>query len=197
MKNIDKILNLMKQNNNTITTKEVEDHDINRKFLTTMVRKGMIERVSHGIYVDTNEFGDEFFNVISQSKNAVFSHNTALYFHNLTDRTPYNFDITVPHGYNGALQKDKKINLFYVNRKLHNIGLIEIKSPQGKRIRTYNMERTICDLLRSKKRLDNDIVKNAIKAYLKNPNKNIYKLNDYAEKFKVKEELNKYLEVLL
>lgn len=187
----------MKKNNNTITTKEIVTYGINRYFLTQMVRRKLIERIARGIYIDKNELGDEFFNIIIQSKKAVFSHSTALYLHRFTDRTPYYFDITVPQGYNGLLQKNRKVRLFYIKRELFNVGLIEIESPQGKRIRTYDVERTICDLLRSKKRLDGDMIKDAIKSYLKNSNKNIYKLNEYAKKFKVGDELNKYLEVLL
>ena len=170
MTNINKILKLMKKNNNTITTKEIVTYGINRYFLTQMVRRKLIERIARGIYIDKNELGDEFFNIIIQSKKAVFSHSTALYLHRFTDRTPYYFILLYPKVIM-VYYKNRKVRLFYIKRELFNVGLIEIESPQGKRIRTYDVERTICDLLRSKKRLDGDMIKDAIKSYLKNSNK--------------------------
>lgn len=197
MTNNEKILKYMEDNCGTITTKEVVENGISRSQLTQLLKAGIIERVIRGVYVSSNAWGDEFFNLMSQSKNAIFSHNTALYFQNLTDQTPYIFDITVPRGYNGLLQKNKRVHLFYVKRDLYNLGLIKIKSPQGKMIRSFNVERTICDILRSENRMNAETVKNTIKAYLQSSNQNIYMLHDYAKQFRVDNKLNHYMEVLL
>ena len=43
----EQILNLIKVNNGIITSKEVSKHDINRIFLTILVKSGKIERVKN------------------------------------------------------------------------------------------------------------------------------------------------------
>ena len=96
-----KILKIMNNNGGYITTKELDENNINRYFLTKMVERKKINRISRGYYglVDYNV--DEYYKIISMSERAVFSMNTALYLHNLSDRTPLIFDITVPYYYGG------------------------------------------------------------------------------------------------
>ena len=78
----EQILKLIEDNNGVITTKEIVENDINRVFLTRLVNKGQLERVKNGLYVLPSTWGDEYFN-LTYGNNAVFSHETALYFLNL------------------------------------------------------------------------------------------------------------------
>jgi hypothetical protein len=67
----------------------------------------------------------------------------------------------------------------------------------GNEVRCYNPERTICDILRSRSRLDEETVISAIKNYVAFDGKDLNLLSVYAQQFKVSRELKKYLEVLL
>lgn len=197
MNNEEKILREMQKNNGMITTNDVEQMGIARKTLTRMLEKGLIERESHGLYILPNSWGDEYYNLIFSSKNAVFSHATALFLHGLSERVPLIYEITVINGYNASLKTRENVELYSVTKDIFELGKIEIESPQGKIVPVYDIERTLCDILRSKQNQDIEIIKYAFKTYVKSPKKDIYKLIEYAKKLKVDEEVNTYLEVLL
>ncbi len=197
MNNEEKILKEMQKNNGMITTNEVEQMGIARKTLTRLLEKGLIERESQGLYVLPNSWGDEYYNLIFSSKNVVFSHATALFLHGLSERVPLIYEITVINGYNASLKSRENVELYFVNKDIFELGKIEIESPQGKIVPIYDIERTLCDMLKSKQNQDIEIIKYAFKTYVKSSKKDIYKLIEYAKKLKVDKEVNTYLEVLL
>lgn len=204
MNNEEKILKEMQKNNGMITTNEVEQMGIARKTLTRLLEKWLIERESQGLYVLPNSWyvlpnswGDEYYNLIFSSKNVVFSHATALFLHGLSERVPLIYEITVIKGYNASLKSRENVELYFVNKDIFELGKIEIESPQGKIVPIYDIERTLCDMLKSKQNQDIEIIKYAFKTYVKSSKKDIYKLIEYAKKLKIDEEVNTYLEVLL
>ena len=58
------------------------------------------ENVSHGIYTKKDSGIDELFILHQRCPNAVFSHDEAFYYHDLTDREPLVPTLTVYSGYN-------------------------------------------------------------------------------------------------
>lgn len=197
MNNIEKILMFIESNNGIVSSAEIKDIGIDTKFLLIMNQRGQIERASRGVYILPNKFEDEFFSFSVRCKKGIFSHDTALFLHDLTDRTPMKFSVTLPIGYNPTSFKDSGIEFFYVKKANHNLGKITISSPNGKEITTYDMERTICDLVRSKSRIDIQIFTDALKRYARRKEKNISNLMAYAKIFKIEEKIRDYMEVLI
>lgn len=193
----DKILKIVEKNNGYVTTKEVVENGINKIFLTNMVRNGTLVRISRGYYGLPNYIEDEYYKVASKSKNARFSMATALYLHNLSDRTPLVYNITLPFGYSGVLQKEKNVILNFVKRELLDLGVIEMTSPFGMKIKVYDVERTICDIIKNKNKMDAEIFSKALKDYAKSKNKNLSKLTKYARAMNIEKKVSEYMEVLL
>ncbi len=119
MENIYIIKKLLEENNGIITAKEVEDLGINSKILTRMIEKGIIERVSRGVYISSDTLEDKYFITQAICKKGIFSHETALYFHDLCDRTPIKYQLTIPSYYNNVLIKDKNYQFFYLKDELY------------------------------------------------------------------------------
>lgn len=197
MENIDIIKKLLKKNNGIITTKEVEDLGINSKILTRMIEKGIIERVLRGVYISVDTLEDKYFITQVICKKGIFSHETALYFHDLCDRTPMKYQLTIPSYYNNILIKDKNYQFFYLKDELYEIGITEIKTPYGNKVKVYDLERTICDIIRNKKKIEITLFTDAMKRYAERKDRNSIKLHKYAKIFNIEDELRKYLEVLL
>lgn len=197
MEDIDKIRKLLKKNNGTITTKEVETLGISSKILTRMIEKGIIERVARGIYIETDTLEDKYFITQAICKKGIFSHETALYFHDLCDRTPIKYQLTIPSYYNNTLIKNKKYQFFYIKEDLYEVGITEIKTPYGNKIKVYDLERTICDIIRNKKKIEIALFTDAMKRYAERKDRNSIRLHKYAKLFNIEDDLRKYLEVLL
>lgn len=193
----DKILKIVEKNNGYVTTAEIVKNGINKTFLTNMIRNGKLIRISRGYYGLPNYIEDEYYKIASKSKNVRFSMATALYLHDLSDRTPLVYNVTLPFGYSGALQKEKKVILNFVKRELLDLGVIEIASPFGMKIKVYDVERTICDIIKNKNKIDAEIFTKSLKAYAKSKNKNLSKLTKYARIMNIEKKVCEYMEVLL
>ena len=191
---IEIIESIMKMNNGYVTSKELSNLGIHRMYLNIMKKNGMIERVGNGIYIDSNKIEDSYFVFGLELSNIIYSHMTALYFHGLSIKAPNDkYDITVQNNYFNY--KIKKHEVFYVDKDIYKLGLIELETPMGNKVRAYDIERCICDIIRSKNRMDSEHIKYSIREYLKRKDKNLQKLSMYAEKLGIKEEVMNYIEV--
>jgi predicted transcriptional regulator of viral defense system len=193
----DKVIKLLKEKNGILTSGEAKEAGVAYKTLQRMSQVGEIEKLEEGLYMDPNQMKDEYFLTQYKCKKGIFSHETALFFHDLTDRTPLQLMLTIPSGYNTRLLEEKeKYKFFYISEKLLPIGRIKMETPFGHKVNVYNKERTICDCLKKKDQLDLDIITEAVKRYFKNPGADYAKLLKYAEIFNTKDLVRKYMEVL-
>ena len=190
-----KILKLFK--NGYLTTKDVTDNNIPRFYLTKLIKENKIERVSRGVYIKKNALVDEFVVLQSKSKYAIYSNMTALYLHGFSNRIPIIYDITVKSGYKGSLQKEDNVNLFYTKRELLELGVIDYKLASGNIIRVYDLDKTICDIIKNKNKIDSELFSKALKEYTKSKKKNLSKLSKYAKLMNIEKKVNEYMEVLL
>lgn len=192
--NIEIIESIMKMNNGYVTSKELSNLGIHRMYLNIMKEKGMIEKVGNGIYIDSSKIEDSYFVFELELSNIIYSHMTALYFHGLSIKAPNDkYDITVPNNYFNY--KIKNHNVFYVDRDVFELGLIQIDTPMGNKVKAYDIERCICDIIRSKNRMDSEHVKHSIREYVKRKDKDLVKLSKYAEILGVKKEVMDYVGV--
>ena len=193
---INKILNIMKKNNEIITPAQLEKKGISRVYLSRMEEEGIIERIDRGIYVTKDFKYDEYYLFQLKYPKAIFSYNTALYFYEMTERTPIRMDVTVYREYNPHRFKDI-VNVYKVSKELYNLGVIEKSSPQGMKVRTYNLERTVCDIIKDKDSLDIEIRNKAIKKAIKIKEFNASKMFEYAKKMRIYEKVKNYMEAII
>ena len=87
--------------------------------------------------------------------------------------------------------------VYTVKKNLHEIGITTMQTSFGHSAPVYDMERTICDLLCSRKNIEMQVFQGALKQYAKRKDKNLRMLMKYADIFHVEKILRPYLEVLL
>ena len=126
-----------------------------------------------------------------------FSHETALFFHDLTDRESSSYSITVKRGYSTTRLKADGISVYTIKQELHEIGKSTAQTPFGHTVPVYDMERTICDLLRCRSSIEMRTFQGALKMYARRKDKDLRRLMRYAGLFRVEKILRQYLEVLL
>lgn len=192
-----KLQEILLQNGGTVTTAQANNVGISNERLRLLVKAGELERVSFGVYILPDEFVDKMYVAQQQKSKIIYSHETALFLHDLTDRDPIRYTVTVPTGYNATRLRDSGFTVFTIKRELHNIGITQSETMFGHTVVTYNLERTVCDCLRSRNQMDIAIVTDAIKRYSKRKDKNLNTLMQMAETFRVTKLLRTYMEVLL
>lgn len=107
------------------------------------------------------------------------------------------YSVTVKTGYNPSGLRDDGIQVYTVKKDLYEIGLMSARTSFGHWVPVYDMERTICDLIRSRSRIEMQTLQGALKQYVRRKDKNLRTLMCYAAKFHVEKILRQYLEVLL
>ena len=194
---IEQILDMAKQFNGIVTATQITESKIPRRCLTESVDKGFLYKASRGVYVLPNVWEDEMFILQYKYPKGIFSNETALYLHNLTDRTPSSYTMTFPKGYNITAAKTSSVISRLVSLENYRLGLIEMQSPCKNKIKVYDIERTLCDIVKNSSTCDVQIVNAAMKIYVKSKGKNINKLFEYAKQLKVTSQIAHYMEVLL
>lgn len=184
----DTIKQIMNVNNGMLSTRMIEPLNISRQYLSIMESNNDIEKVSRGIYLSPSAFEDSYFSFQQKYKKAIFSHMNALYFYGMTEEFPYNYTVTVPQSYHVGTVNEK-CNVFYVSEDIYELGVVEIETPNGNKVRAYDKERCICDIIRSKGRMDSEQVKKTIKQYIQCKDKDIAKLSEYSKKMGINDKV--------
>lgn len=197
MKHIEIIKEMLAQNNGVITASQITANNIPRLYLKKMLDMKLLVKVDRGIYIKPEMWEDEMYILQYKFSRGIFSHETALFIHGMTDRTPMKYVMTFPYGYHVKSLKQENVIIRKSIKDLYELGLSNGISPYGNPIRLYDVERTLCDIVKGNNICDIQIVNQAMKQYAKMPGKNITKLFDYAEKVRVKPKILNYMEVLL
>ena len=189
----EKIFKFLKNHNGYISTKEIENIGFSKTQIPKLVEDGIIRRVVHGLYIDNNLIEDEFFILQKRFSNIVFSYNTACYLLNLSDRAPYELDVTTIKNH----KIRENVNVHYVTEDKFDIGITEITSPYGNPIKIYNEERCICDILKNPNSVDIELYNKIINNYFRQKNKKLSTLEEYAKKFNIHKKFEHIMEVLI
>ena len=193
----EQIKNIILSNDGMIQTSQIIELGISKTVFYQYIKENDMEQISHGVYATKDTWIDAMYLVHLRCEQAVFSHETALFLHDLTDREPVEYEITVKTGYNPSKLKEDGIKVYTVKKELHGEGVVMMQTPFGHSVPVYNMERTICDIIRNRNNTEVQAFQNALKQYAKRKDKDLRLLMQYASKFRVDRILRQYLEVLL
>ena len=191
--NIEILTELMKNNNGYLTSSLATKLGIHRMYIKIMNDKGLIKKVGSGVYIDKNIEEDKYYSLYLEIPHIIYSHLTALYLQGYLDSYK-KLDITVKR--NIINDKFKQFNTFYVSKDTMNLGLIEYKTNKGNIINIYDAERSICDIIKSRKYFDLKDIKIAIRKYLKSKNCDLDKVYYYASKLGTKKIIKDFIDIV-
>jgi predicted transcriptional regulator of viral defense system len=193
----DKIMAYLNQNGGQITAKTVSSMDISPRVLRNMYAQGQLERLAPGVYIDPLEFGDDIAALQYRLSRGAFFKDTALFLYGMLDRTPSTYEMNFPLPYAYSTKADEPIKIYRQKKDFYDIGITTTKTPGGNLVKLYNVERTLCDILRKRDRSDAETIKQAMNSYANRKEKNLGRLMGYARIFKVEKEISVYMGVLL
>ena len=115
----------------------------------------------------------------------------------MTDRAPFSLTMTFPRSYNATAARKAGIICRTCADEVLDLGIVELTTMYGNVVRAYDLERTLCDLLRGQGTVDSQVVNPAMQAYVRGSNRDVTKLVEYSRKLGVERKIRGYLEVLL
>jgi predicted transcriptional regulator of viral defense system len=188
---------LLRKNNGFLKTSDATEAGVSRPYFSEYVRGRGLERIAHGLYMSQDAWDDGMFVIQTRYPAAVFSHETALYILNLAEREPVRYSLTLKAGANATGLTKQGVKVYKIKEPLLREGVMDAMSPAGHVLRVYNPERTICDLVRSRRDIEIQDLQTTIREYVRLREKNIPLLMRYAKSFRVDRIIRQYLEVLL
>ena len=167
--------------------------------IKSLMDSGYIEKVKTGHYqwID-HENLSEAATVSRLFPDGILCMATALRHYGYIDRTPGEWNIAVDRFSNRT-----RFNLdypfvkpYYVTPAILELGLC-IQEIDGNPVRMYDKERTICDCMRYRNKMDKELFNKAVQSYVADPEKNVPKLLEYAEALRVKTHIKNLIGVWL
>lgn len=190
---IEKIFNI---NGGYITREDIDKAEISSWFLSDFVRKNKLVKVAPGYYVCESYFADDYYVLQRRYPKFIFSDMSALYLHHLTDKIPTDIEVVAPQGYHPFRNRIDNLSIRRIsNDEVYNLGITEIETPFGNKVRVYDEERTICDVIKYRDRYDGETFIKAIKFYKRKTN-NQTKLFKYAKMMNIEKKVFEIMEVV-
>lgn len=185
------------QNSGIINNKTALPYGIQRHILAKLCIDGILQRVARGQYILSDDIQDELFILEKRSANLIFSHETALFLHGISDRVPFVHTVTAPSNRVPSKAILEECKVYYIKPELFDLGKTLLMTPMGNQVNAYDLERTICDIVRSRSKIGTETFLTALKTYAASPKKNLNLLDSYAKQMRLAGVVRKYLEVLL
>jgi len=196
IKNVRKLFN---QHHYIMSTAELLEAKLYYADIKQLLDAGLIEKVKRGYYHWVEDCGESEVVIINYLfPDAVFCMGTALFYYGYSDRNPAEWSIAIDR--NVSKQRTKIdypfVKVYRVESKLVTLGETEGKIDFHK-VRIYDRDRTICDILRNINKMDKEIFNKAIQGYVKDPKKNIPNLMEYAKVLRVQKRVKELIGVWL
>ena len=196
MLDIEKIIQIAKENNGIVTSSDVTKLGISRMVLKYLVEQNKLIKLDRGVYGLPRTRKDIYFDEQNRYKKGIYFSLSALYLLGYVDESVDKLYLAFPQTYNTTKAKNRGIICMNQAPSNYEVGAIEIETPQNNIVRVYCIERTLCELIR-----DNEIPKSIIKQsfikYFRNSDANIDKLKAFAKMFNCENKINTIIDLLI
>lgn len=198
-KDIKNLNDIFKDYDYVMTTAQLSAVKLYYRDIQRMLNEGLIEKIKRGYYHWINSYGKDEIVIINRLfPDGVLCMDTALFYYKYRDRTPAEWHITIDK--NTSRQRTQVeyplIKAYRVESELLTLGEANGEIDSQK-VRIYDRDRTICDVLRNMNKMDKEIFNKAIQGYVKDPKKNIPNLMQYAKALRVQKRVKNIIEVWL
>ncbi len=144
MNYIDKIILIGKENGGYVVGKNITSKGIPSIYLSRLSKQGVLRYLARGIYILSEYPEDEIYTLSLRYTMAVFSRRSALYLNGMSNRQLDQIEANFASNYNAS--NIQRIKAYRIDKELYELGQTCVKTPLGHEVKSYNVERCICDL---------------------------------------------------
>ena len=189
------IIETLQKQGGVMTTGEVKSRG-DYEHLRRATVDGTLMRIRQGVYAETSALANNMIDVQRIVPNGVLCLYSAFAQYGLSTHVPAAACIAIDAKRKVRLPEYPPIDLYYWKKENLEFGIVE-KQISGYKVLITDMERTVCDAVKYRNKIGLDVCGEVIDNYLKNENRNITLLHEYAGRLRVKNILTKYLETRL
>lgn len=177
---------LAKKYNGLLTYKDMIEAGITKRQIKAFERDQVLSKVAKGIYYHKDYLVDRMNVYQTTNSNLIFSHGTAAYLLGMTDRYPRKYSVTTYYTNHPKIANE--IDLFFTKKQLLELGKTVVTNNAGNKIVIYNKERTVCDVIRHKDKIELQVYSEVLQNYF-NSKVNLNKLTKYANALGIKDKV--------
>ncbi|MEN9610163.1 MAG: hypothetical protein RLZZ628_977 [Bacteroidota bacterium] len=174
-----------------LLAKGVSYYDINR----LLADKKLI-KLKRGVYKWADREINELVEVAFMVPNGVFCLQTACFYYELTTSIPSEIHIVLLDDRRVTLPDYPPIQLYHWKNTSFHVGKTTVL-VENELILMYDLEKTICDVIRHRQKLGFEMLKEVLKNYLKRPDRNLNRLTQYAKQLKIYNKVDQFIKILL
>ena len=180
----------------SIRTSDFRAEGLHNTYLTELVQEGVLVRMKPGLYLKVeDQTASGFYEIQIAMPDAVICLASALSFYELTSYEPPSVHIAIPRDDRTRPPEFPPIKKFSFGGTRYTLGLIKV-DIEGHTISMYDREKTLCDSIRYRRVLGQDIVNEAIRKYLASRYTNNDKLIEYSRVLKSEGSVLNHLRLL-
>jgi predicted transcriptional regulator of viral defense system len=198
MINVKSIIEEFKLHGGVLKTSEIKEMGLSSRQIKKMVKEGIISKIKHGYYELAEYIPNDLVIVARLFPDSVIFLESALFYYGYIDRVPKEIQIAVDRS-----SKTTKYDIeypmvkpFFMEPRFLEVG-VETIEIDGVKIRIFSRDRTICDVLRFEKKMDYEVFSSAIESYIKDSNKVVRNLFEYADILNIRNKVQTYIGVRL
>lgn len=184
------------QQKSIITTKELVEMGYSAYFIKKMQEEGYLSKIKRGIYSIVLNSESQYSEVKAIVSKGVLCLLSAASLHNLTTFIPKNYQLAISNKSKIVVPDYPPIQLYFWSKKRYELGLLR-KEIEGVEMNIYDKEKTVCDIIKYRNKIGLDTVKEILKNYLKEPNRNLTQLNLYAKELGNEKIIATYISLLI
>ena len=189
------IIGTMQKQGGFMTAGEVQSRGEYEQ-LRRATENGTLMRLRNGIYVEFSALANNMIDVERIVPHGVLCLYRAFAHYGLSTQVPSATCIAIEAKRKVRLPEYPPIDLYFWKKENLEFGVIQ-KNISGYFVLITDFERTVCDAVKFRNKIGLDVCGEVIDNYLKNENRNITLLHEYAQKLRVKNILTTYLETRL
>ncbi len=199
--NMKKIMDYIKSKGGYAKMNQLREAGFQTRDIKKLVDDGKIEKVKSGLYkiwdvIDGGTINPSFIDICKASPKSVICLLSALDYHDLSTINPSSIHSAIPKTKKPPVMDYPPVKFYYWEKSIYETGIMEIKTKSGT-VKIYDKEKTICDLFRYRDKLGEDIALEALKNYLNLKTFKLNKLQEYAQKTRIKTVISPYIKAIL
>lgn len=195
---LSEIKRIMEENGGIAKTNQITALGVDYRRILAWVEDGTLERVKNGYYSMGYQERSEEELIRGLFSDGVLCLDSALYYYHYIDQKPYAWHLAVDKNTSKSRFKMEYpvIVPYYTEPKALKLGVTEIPFTGGS-MKIYTKERMLCDCLKYEEKLERDVFKRALLAYIADSSKDIAKLLQIARERKVLQKVQNVIGVWL
>jgi predicted transcriptional regulator of viral defense system len=200
MARVENVTEIFREAGGILKRSQAQGLGVDYRTLSRMMEAGLLVREGRGIYrlADLPPLGNpDLVQVALRVPKAVICLISALHFHNLTTQLPYRITIALPRTNKSAPRFEyPPLEVVWLSDKSYHAG-IESHMLDGVPVRIYGREKTVADCFKFRRKIGRDVALEALKDYLRNPDRDLDALLRYARIDRVEKLMRPYIEAAI